>query len=74
MLRIQGQNIRQLLVVLLSVTMIVGSIYVMFFQLTAPDIMYRFLVSGLLVSVLGFRETDSLMGYEKAQCPLISVR
>jgi hypothetical protein len=44
---------RQLLVVLLSVTMVVGGAYVVFLQLTAPDIMYRFLFSGLLVSSLG---------------------
>jgi hypothetical protein len=44
---------RPLLVVLISVIMLVGGAYVVFLQLTASDIMYRFLFSGLLVSVLG---------------------
>ena len=44
---------RQLLVVLLSVTMVVGGAYVVFLQLTASDIMHQFLFSGLLVSALG---------------------
>jgi hypothetical protein len=44
---------RQLLVVLLAAIMIAGGAYVIFLQLTASDIMYRFLFSGLLVSTLG---------------------
>ena len=49
----ESQNMRPLLVVLISVIMLVGGAYVVFLQLTASDIMYRFLFSGLLVSVLG---------------------
>ena len=44
---------RQIPVILLSLTMIAGGAYVVFLQLTASDIVYRFLFSGLSVSALG---------------------